>query len=181
MFTKAILLNGQRPDPVVFPPVPSDNRKAYCPPQPAPRRCGTAFHFAICLIIHSAGLSLKLFLACSQPDLFWNAARSSSPMPPPPAAAPAHSFTWRKCQPPPTPILSLWNNGPKGTVVTWVTLITWLNTHDSWAPHCSEKEDCLRRAVSKQGCGHQKPQERFKAGAHPASLPGPASPPGDSP
>lgn len=146
-------------------------------PQPAPRRCGTAFHFAICLIIHSAGLSLKRFLACSQPDLFWNAARSSSPTPPPPAAAPARSFTQRKCQPPCHPVpLEQWIQRDCGHLGD---LDTWLNTPDSWAPHCSEK-DCLRRVVSKRGCGHQKPQERFKARAHPASLPGPASPPGDS-
>lgn len=47
--------------------------------QPAPGRCGAAFHFALCLIIHSAGLSG--FLVCSQPDLFWNAARGSFPTP----------------------------------------------------------------------------------------------------
>ena len=33
---------------------------------------GTAFHFAFCLIIHSAWLTLKHFLICSQPDPLWN-------------------------------------------------------------------------------------------------------------
>lgn len=41
----------------------------------------------------------KLFLVCSQPDLFWNAAKSSFRFPLPPAAASASSFTPRNASP----------------------------------------------------------------------------------
>lgn len=93
------------------------------------------------------------------------------PQPPPPAAAPARSFTTQKCQYSPAPSCSLeqWVQRDCGNLGD---LDTWLHAPGSWAPHCSQEEGCLRRLVSKQGCGCQTPQERLKARARPASLPG---------
>lgn len=142
--------------------------KHIMPPAGSQEVRGTAFHFAICLIIHSAGLTLKLFLVCSQPDLFWNAARSSFPIPPPPAAAPASSFTPRKCQPPKN--LSLWNNGSRGNVVTWVTLTLALTPLGHGPLIAQRKKTALEEWFPSKAVDTRRPWERFKKKACPALL-----------
>lgn len=58
--------------------------------------------------------SQALFLGCSQPDLLWNAAKSSLHISRPPAAAPRNSLTPRIFQP--LKNLCLWNNGSPVTL-----------------------------------------------------------------
>ena len=150
MFTKAILLNGQRPGPVVFPPVPPDDRKAILSPRASSREVwGTAFYFAICLIIHSARLTLKLFLVCSQPDLFWDEAENSFPLPCSLQQLLQAASLRENAKPP--RICPFGTENPKGDAGSLGDLDTCLHIPVSRAPPCSEK-DGFGKVVSKPGC-----------------------------